>query len=311
MADINWNGVYGFWLVAEHGSFAAAARSMPRGSVQALQKRVRSLEKKQNLNLKLFRSRGVKGVELTEAGRRLYELLNPVFLAFDPLAAELRDEASGPLTIAMSTYASANYRADLLERFHSRHPAVTIKALERPAVEVVALVESGQADCGICSPPARTSALRVVGRVPIRFEILAPIHHQIPEARMTWRRLLREPLVLPERGTAVRQAFEALLVRLQLNSELKIACEVSTPEAAVEAVLANYGVALTPVGPRLATQLSGLRRLNPPAGLPRIDVAVLCGRDRYMPSYMQALFQVAIQVLREGRVHSRSSLQTE
>jgi DNA-binding transcriptional LysR family regulator len=103
MPDINWNAVYGFWLVAEHGSFAAAARSLPRGSVQALQKRVRGLEKKHNLNLRLLRSRGAKGVELTEAGRRLYELLNPVFESFDALAGELRDEASGPLTVAMST----------------------------------------------------------------------------------------------------------------------------------------------------------------------------------------------------------------
>jgi DNA-binding transcriptional LysR family regulator len=309
MPDINWNAVYGFWLVAEHGSFAAAARSLPRGSVQALQKRVRGLEKKHNLNLRLLRSRGAKGVELTEAGRRLYELLNPVFESFDALAGELRDEASGPLTVAMSTYASANYRAELLERFHGQYPAVTVKVLERPLVEVVALVEAGQADLGICSPPLGPSTLRISGRVPIRFEILAPLHYPTERSRISWKELVREPLVVPERGSVMRQAFEELLARLQLDSELRVACEVSTAEAAVEAVHAGYGLALTPVGPRLAQHLTGLRRLRPPAGLPRIDVAILRRRDRYMPCYMQALFEAAIQILQDGQPQFLATVQ--
>jgi DNA-binding transcriptional LysR family regulator len=79
MVDINWNAVYGFWLVSKYGSFAEAARALPRGTVQGLNKRVRQLESEQNLNLKPFRSRGIKGVELTESGRRLVALVDPVY----------------------------------------------------------------------------------------------------------------------------------------------------------------------------------------------------------------------------------------
>jgi DNA-binding transcriptional LysR family regulator len=107
----------------------------------------------------------------------------------------------------------------------------------------------------------------------------------------------------------MRQAFEELLARLQLDSELRVACEVSTAEAAVEAVHAGYGLALTPVGPRLAQHLTGLRRLRPPAGLPRIDVAILRRRDRYMPCYMQALFEAAIQILQDGQPQFLATVQ--
>ena len=56
--------MYGFWLVAEHHSFAHAARALPFGSTQALHKRVRTLENRENLNMRLLRSRGVKGVSI-------------------------------------------------------------------------------------------------------------------------------------------------------------------------------------------------------------------------------------------------------
>src|SRR5579872_5078812 len=104
MHNINWNAVYGFCLVSEHHSFAHAARALPFGSIQALHKRVRTLESKENLNLKLLRSRGVKGIELTEAGQRVFQLVAPVFRDFERLTAELRGEDSGSLHIAATAF---------------------------------------------------------------------------------------------------------------------------------------------------------------------------------------------------------------
>ena len=107
--DVNWNAVYSFWLVAQCGSFAEASRRLPSGTIQGLHKRVRQLEGESGLRLRLLKSRGVKGVELTEAGRQLQQLVNPVFCSFDQLTAELRGELTGTLRVATTALGAFNY----------------------------------------------------------------------------------------------------------------------------------------------------------------------------------------------------------
>jgi DNA-binding transcriptional LysR family regulator len=299
MPDLNWNAVYGFWLVATHGSFAEAARALPRGSVQALHKRVRQLEAKGNLDLTLFRSRGVKGVQLTEAGRQLKEMLDPIFRSFDLLAADLRGEASGVLKVAMSGHVAYNYAAGLLGKFHRKCPAVSLELLERPLVEVISLAEEGRVDFGLGSPPLGYSPLKVGCRVPLRLEFLALPKHGLGRGPVTWREIVREPLILPERGTRIRQAFDSFMVRQHnfFHSEVRIAGEATSGELAIAAVKSGLGVALAPMGPRLVKHVRGLTRITPPPGLPGVDVGVFFREDRYMPRFMKVFLEVAAEVL--------------
>jgi DNA-binding transcriptional LysR family regulator len=298
MPDLNWNAVYAFWLVATHGSFAEAARSLPRGSVQALHKRVRRLETKENLGLTLFRSRGVKGVELTDAGRHLMQTLDPIFKSFDVIAGDLRGEASGSLKVAMTRYVSYNFGEALVTAFHHQFPAVSIELLERPMLEVISLAEKGQVDFGLGSPPVGNSPLNVSQTHPIRMEFLAPRGHRLAQGRVTWDEIAKEPLILPERGTMGRWAFDKLMFRRRSSAgPLRIAGEVSSAELALAAVKAGLGLAFVAIGPRLEKHIRGMTRIAPPPGLPRVEVAVYCREDRYMPKFMKAFFDLAIEVL--------------
>ncbi|MEX2264338.1 MAG: LysR family transcriptional regulator [Bryobacteraceae bacterium] len=299
MFDVNWNAVYGFWLVAEHGSFAAAARALPRGSVQALHRRIQKLESNESLDIKVFRSLGSKGVELTEAGRRLYELVDPVFRFFDPLSAELRKDDSGTVSIAMSDFASYNYADQLLKCFKGAFPKVSIRAQERNRAEVLDLVEHGHVDFGLCSPTRGRSFLRTAGNVAVRYELLAPRHHPLSRGIITWKDVLKEPLILIERNSFLRQAFEQLLRRRHLLPKLKIAAEVTTSPLAVKALEAGLGVALVPVGPRLAREIEGISRIEPPPGLPKVSLSVLYRGDRYMPKYVKACMGIATKVIND------------
>jgi len=308
MPDLNWNAVYGFWLVATHGSFAHAARTLPRGSVQALHKRVQQLEGKANLDLTLFRSRGVKGVELTEAGRQLKEMLDPVFRSFDLLAADLRGEASGLLKVAVTGHIAYNYARDLVRGFHRKCPAVSLQLLERPLVEVIALTEEGRVDFGLGSPPLGYSPLQLGERFPLRLEFLAPPKHQLGRGPVTWHDIAREPLILPERGTRIRHAFDTFILQQRHfpDTQLHIAAEVTSGELAIAAVKAGLGVALVPIGPRLAKHIRGLTRIMPPPGLPSVDVGVFHRGDRYLPRFMKVFLEIAIEVLRDSRLEGLS-----
>lgn len=301
MPVLNWNALYDFWLVAEYGSFAAASRQRPWGSAQALHKRVRELEKKENLDLKLLRSRGVRGVELTEAGRQICRLVDPVFRSFDLVASELRGEASGTLTVALTRYASDNYGTELMSGVKALLPSFSAAFFERPLLDVHALVEAGKVDLAIASPPEHESHdLEVFAKIPMSIELLAPASHPLARDRRQrkWRQVLEYPMILLDRGTLIRKAFDHVVQRTQLTGRLRVAAEVSTVELAVSGVRAGLGIALVPVGPRRAKELEDVARLQPPSGLATVNLAVMHNRSRYVPKYVRTILEFCAEMVR-------------
>ena len=298
MPDINWNALYGFWLVAECGSFSEAARASPRGSAQALHKRIRRLESSENLRLCLLRSRGVKGVDLTPAGRALFQIVDPLFRDFDRIAAELREENEGPLTIAASEYCCHNYIADIMARYCGEFPKVSLLVHMADPADVLALLESGRYDFGICSPLAKPASVEVKAGAPLLPRIIAPRRHNFGAGPLKWEDVLREPLILPERTATLRRAFDELMERLRLSDRVRVKAEFTTPELCVEAVRSGLGVALTNIASRFGRTLRDVAKICPPPGLPKLEVAVLCRGDRYLPRYMRAFVEVAGAVLK-------------
>jgi len=300
MPDVNWNAIYGFWLVAKYGSFAEAARALPRGTVQALNKRVRQLESAQNLDLRLFRSRGVKGVELTEAGLRLHALLDPVFTSFDVLAGELRGEDSGSLALATNGFAAYNYVPEILTSFHKAFPMILTSLRVRNSTEVISLVDKGLVDFGIGAMPIGPTSLASAARMPSRVRLVALRGHRLVHGSITWTEVVRERLVLHERTSMLRQAFEDLLRRKNLTPKLQIAAEVDSSELAFEMVRAGFGVALVPIGHRDGARLKGLATIRPPQGLPDLDGAILYRADRYLPKYMTWFLETATNIIQNS-----------
>jgi DNA-binding transcriptional LysR family regulator len=296
VSDINWNAIYGFWLVSETHSFAAASRSLPRGSVQALHKRVRTLE--DTLKLRLLRSRGTKGVELTEAGRRIFKLIDPMFRQFDRLTDELRAEDSGPLHVAATGFCCHNFLPDVLSAFCPQVPNVSVHVHMREASEVVALVQSGRVDFGVCSPPANLGKCEIRVEVPLPSAILVPKKHELARGVRSWKDVVRHPLILPERESLLRTHFDDLMVEENLFSFIHVKAEFTAPGLSLQAVRDGLGVALVDLGPRLLANLEGVLPLAPPPGLPRMRLAVLCQRNRYLPRYMRSFLETVSRVMR-------------
>lgn len=297
MVDINWNAAYGFWLVARHGSFANAARALPSGSVQALHKRVRRLEAKETLDLHLLRSRGVKGVRLTEAGKRLYEYLDLVFRDFDKLTSELRGEASGSLGVAATSFVANNYLEKIIAAFSPQHPNISVHLHVCDTPEVMAFVENGRTDLGICSPLSPVPGAVVVPVVPMLFQLLVPADRKRRRRVTTWREVVQFPLILPEKTSVLYQAFDELMRKEGLDTAIQIKAELTTPELSLEAVRAGLGVAIVAIGPRFPRNPAGVIRLNPPPGLPRLHLSVLYKKSSYIPKYMNEFVQTVASVM--------------
>ena len=206
--DVNWNAVYSFWLVAQCGSFAEASRRLTSGTIQGLHKRVRQLEGVSGLNLRLLRSRGVKGVELTEAGRQVQQLVNPVFSSFDHLTAELRGEKTGTLRVATTALGAYNYIPRILADFRAAFPTVSVSVRIRSEAEVIALAESGLVDFAIAAAPAHSERLTVTAKTRISFHLVASRDHRWPAGSLSWGQVLEQPLIVPERVSGIRLSLE-------------------------------------------------------------------------------------------------------
>ncbi|MBR8656144.1 LysR family transcriptional regulator [Achromobacter sp. Marseille-Q0513] len=136
-----------FICIAELGSLSRAADALDQ-TQSGLSRQLASLEAR--IGQPLFLRTG-RGVELTEAGKLLYDATQPAYRGIDLAVERMRHQGvtQGTLRLAAVHTLSYYYTADLVAGFVSAHPSVNLSIMGRSSPEVVALVESGKADLGL------------------------------------------------------------------------------------------------------------------------------------------------------------------
>jgi len=121
-----------FYYVARHGGIMPAVRNMPYGIQQpAVSGQIIQLEG--DLGLKLFNRRPF---ELTEAGRELFEFVQPFFATVDQLAEKLRGGVAQSLRLAAPDMALREHLPEVLKFVRSKFPklTLTLRAAHQPQV---------------------------------------------------------------------------------------------------------------------------------------------------------------------------------
>jgi DNA-binding transcriptional LysR family regulator len=117
-----------FLAVAETRSFSAAARRS-RLATSVLTKRVDQLERA--VKTKLF-TRTTRNVTLTEAGRRWCERVRSLVADFDDAMRQISDaeqDLEGPIRIKAPTTLTVLYIADILTRFQTLNPKLSMEVV--------------------------------------------------------------------------------------------------------------------------------------------------------------------------------------
>ena len=129
-------------------------------------------------------------MELTEAGKLLYDATQPAYRGIDLAVERMRHQGvtQGTLRLAAVHTLSYYYTADLVAGFVSAHPSVNLSIMGRSSPEVVALVESGKADLGLVYDSAVDSG--TLESCPLFDDDMALIvrHDSRCPARRTWPR---------------------------------------------------------------------------------------------------------------------------
>jgi DNA-binding transcriptional LysR family regulator len=252
-----------FVLIADHGTFTAAARRA-HVSQPALTASIRRLE--DQIEARLF-DRGRRGAELTDAGRALLPHARAALVAVDEgrrAVERLGALEAGEVRIGGGSTACTYLLPPVLSIFRRKHPRVAIYLRELPEELAVEAFERGELDL-VVAGGARGDRFRDEDVV-----LVAAPHVDPPSL----------PFITFPRGSAVRAMLDRHFPDVEVAMEL---ASISTVKGSVRAGL---GVALLSRS-CISTDLSlGRLRLVPD---PRVPIArplrlVHRGAERLSPA---------------------------
>lgn len=234
-----------FIAVVDHGSFSEAARtlgiSQPAATMQ-----IQSLES--DIAATLF-DRGYRKVELTEAGRVLLPYARRVLAEIEQARASIdamSDMVSGRLTVAASTTPGQYLLPRILGGFRQRFPEVGVSLRVYDSADVVARVESGDADLGMTGAEVHGARVLYEQLGHDDLALICPAGHALSSAPAGgFARVASEPFIVREQGSGTRMAAEDVIARNGVDpADLDVVMELGTNEAIVSAVEGGLGVGI-------------------------------------------------------------------
>jgi len=241
-----------FHLVAESGSFSAAARASGL-SQPNLSGQVTALEKA--YGVRLFERRG-RSVAPTETGRQLHAITARLFALHDEARALLAGEqvlTRGHLRIAAD---SAHHVVPIMAALRKRAEGLTFTlAIDNSAVVLERLLHH-QADVAVMAKSVSDPRLHAVRLRSDRLVLFAPSGHPLSRRnRVPLAALSGQELVLRERGSITREVIEQAMAAADIQPRSIV--EVQTREGVREAVAAGFGI-----GAVFASELGDDRRFR-------------------------------------------------
>lgn len=185
-----------------------------------------------------------RGIRLTSAGEKFLQEMAPIIEEFEALEAHLpRLVEQVPLKIASCLTYGQSELPQLLSRLlvHETRAEVFVA----PASEVLTRFERGKADIAFLegTVSADNFQQKIVSQYSIGFYAAPKIAESL-SSTLTIGEAVRQPLLVRERGSAVRETLEAALVLK--NQLLHPTWESTDSEALIAAAVAGLGLAVLP-----------------------------------------------------------------
>jgi DNA-binding transcriptional LysR family regulator len=289
---MEWQQLLGFYQVAKLGSFTRAAEATFR-TQSALSQQVKALE--EELGTPLLERLGKRRLKLTAAGEKLLAFAQGVLGQWDRLQDELRalkGQPQGPLRLAAPFTTLYHLLPETILAYLRQFPRVELTLLDRPQANVFALVKDGDIDFGLALESLVPGDLAALRWQPVDTVLLAPRDHPLAQGRrVTWRQIVRYPLILPPWGheSGHRRLLEEQFRKLGLN--YRIILESSNVELSARYVTTGLGLAF-------ATLARGLTQRRDLAFIP-LDhyfkpdyLALVMRRDKVLTPFKKAFINL-------------------
>jgi DNA-binding transcriptional LysR family regulator len=235
-----------FLAIARARGYRRAAEAL-HTSQPALSQHVRELEAE--LGARLFDRLG-RGIALTEAGRLLEERAQRVFATLADAreaVGELHGLQRGSLLIGASTTPGIYVLPALIGRFRRRYPGIELRLRIANSRVMEEAVRAHELDLAVVGGHGLASGEECLAAGLVD-ELVLVVDRRHPWSRareVAPARLVEEPLLVREEGSATRQVTERTLERAGVR--WRVGMELNHTEAIKQAVMAGLGVAFVSV----------------------------------------------------------------
>ncbi len=275
-----------FHHVAVCGGFSRAAEAL--GLTQpAISDQVGKLE--EHYDVVLF-NRHKKQVTLTQTGQHLLTITRR-FFEIEKQASELLSESRALRSGSMRIIAdSAHHLVRILGRFREKYPGIDVSVRSGNSQEVVTRLCNYEADIGVLGEVPKASDFETITLNATPLIAFAAKGQAVSDMQsISLAELLKQPLVLRERGSKTRQKLEEAAAERGLP--LKAAIEAEGREAVREIVETGAGVGIVSAAEfsqhmnLVAIQIADCEIL--------MEEALICLRERAGGKLVRAFLEIA------------------
>ena len=284
-----------FHAVAKLLSFTKAAEALHM-TQPAVTFQVRQLE--EYFNTRLF-DRTHNKVNLTPAGKKVYEFADRIFDLYDEMensVRELTGEISGALTIGASTTIAEYMLPTLLGDFKAKYPDINIRLKVSNSEGIVSMVEHNVIDLGIVETSVTNKNLIVEVCHDDQLVVAAPPGHElVKQGKPVKAEALKSyPFICREEGSGTREVIMDYLQNNDINqTEMNFCLELGSPEALKGAIEAGMGISIvsqTTIDKELKLGTLAQIELDPPLSRP---FSFVRQRQKFRVRVMEELLEFA------------------
>lgn len=234
-----------FLAVVRCGSLTQAAKelyiSQPAVTLQ--------IHKLENEYKEALFYRKERGVELTPAGKVLYEYAKRIDRIYDEASEEigaLSGKMRGMLRIGATLTIGEYVLPSVMGQFKTAYPQVDILLEVENTQKVVELVASGLFDCGLVEGPFDNGLIRAEKLSDDELVMVCSPRHRLADASdVLLEDILREQFIMREPGSGTRRVFEDALVQAGHDvAKLKILMQLGSTQAIKALVSQNLGLSV-------------------------------------------------------------------
>jgi DNA-binding transcriptional LysR family regulator len=209
---------------------------------------IRQLE--EAFNARLF-DRSHNKINLTEAGRRMFEYAERLFDLYREMENSIREvtgNVSGTLKLGATVAIGDYVLPKLLVAFKQEFPDVNIQLKLSHTSSIASMVESSTIDIGVIDTELDN---KMIGTEKITYDemivVCSPNNPLANAQSIDIKQLITQPLILLEQGSGIHTDFSKYLINNGLNYEqLNILMELGSIEAIKNAVESGLGVSVLP-----------------------------------------------------------------
>jgi len=205
--SLNLKQLEAFYFVVKKKGFTRAAEDL-NVTQPAVTIQVRSLEK--SLNVNLIQQVG-KRLQLTEAGEFLYQYAEKIFDLVSDADEKMRDFKKlmrGTLQIGTTKHYARYVMPYLLSEFQRRYPRIKVILDEGNSENIARSILEMKNELALISEINLDQKIKTNFFSTVEFVLVASSEHRFSERKsISLRELNNEPLILREKGSALRDAI--------------------------------------------------------------------------------------------------------